>query len=73
MSSFAFSVEKCTATVLSVARPSAPPTCCMVLSTPDAMPESRAADTVHGAQRHRDEDQPMPSGISTMNGSRSVA
>ena len=31
------------ATVLRVASPSAPPTCCMVLSTPEAMPESRCA------------------------------
>ena len=33
---------KCSETVLSVARPSAPPTCCMVFSTPEPMPESAA-------------------------------
>ena len=42
-------------TVDRVARPSAPPTCCMVFSTPEPTPESSRTHVVHGGQGERHE------------------
>jgi hypothetical protein len=61
-----------TATVDSVARPSAPPTCCIVFSTPEPTPESRWSTRWTAARVIGTNVRPMPTAISTMNGNRSV-
>ena len=60
------------ATVLSVASPSAPPTCCMVLSTPEPMPESSARTWCTAVRVTGTNVRPMPSDIRMMPGRMSV-
>lgn len=59
------------AIVESIANPSAPPTCCIVFSTPEAMPESagETACTTLIVIGMKTSDTPM--GISTTNGKMS--
>ena len=65
-------VHTCVATVASVARPSAPPTCCIVFSMPDPMPESSARTWCTAVRVSGTNVMPMPSDIKMMNGKMSV-
>ena len=67
-SSAARPLVKCSDTVLSVASPSAPPTCCMVFSTPEPMPESSARTWCTAVRVSGTNVRPMPTAIRTMNG-----
>ena len=60
------------ATVPSNESPSAPPTCCMVFSTPEPMPVSSLRRWCTAVSVSGTKVIPMPKDISRMNGSRSV-
>ena len=59
--------------MLRVARPSAPPTCCIVLSTAEATPESSCATPATAVSVIGTNTRPMPTAMRTIQGSRFVA
>ena len=71
-SSAARSRMKCEATVERIARPSAPPTCCIVLSTPEPMPASADGMPCRATSVIGTKVRPMPIDMVTMNGAMSV-
>ncbi len=62
-----------TATVLSTARPSEPPICCMAFSTPEPIPESRSPTPWTAVSVIGTNTNPMPNDIIRIQGSRSFA